>query len=98
MNSTYETLERLEQDFRIVAYGRMGIPFKWSEMHLVKLEDIDKTKPCQAGSYDVRYFKKVLPIRTKDVPSLSYLLKCANNYKLDDSHNKINGHYFYKDY
>ena len=76
----YKTIEELEKDFKIVAYGTMGVPFRWCEMHLVKIEDLDKTKPCKKSNLK-RKFKKVLPIRTKNAPSLEVLLKHANSYK-----------------
>ena len=84
-SKNYFTIEDLEKDFKIVAYGTMGIPLRFCEMHLVKNEDLSKTKPIQING-TLRTFKKVLPIKTKGVPSFKCLVKAANDYKLHHSH------------
>jgi len=84
-SKNYFTIEDLEKDFKIVAYGEIGVPFRFWELHLVKNEDLSKTKPRKINS-TIRTCKKILPIKTKGVPSFEYLVKAANDYKLHHSH------------
>lgn len=77
----YTTIEEIEKDFKIVAYGNVGNPFRFWEMHLIKNEDIEKTRDARPGNFD-RFSKKVLPIRTKGVPKNEVLFNAANNYEL----------------
>jgi len=77
---SYTTIEEIEKDFKIVAYGHAGQPFRFWEMHLIKNEDIEKTKQVRGGIG--RYTAKVLPIRTKGVPKNEKLFDAANNYTL----------------
>ena len=48
-------------------------------MHLVKNEDVSKMRPVTANFFS-RQTQKVLPVRTKGVPTGKFLIETANNY------------------
>lgn len=83
LNMEYTTLGQIEKDFKIVGYGYAGTPFRFWEIHLVKNEDVIKTRPIKTFFCNMeRYSKKVLPVRTKGVPQNHLLFEAANNYNL----------------
>jgi len=76
----YTTIAEIEKDFKIVAYGNPGTPFRFWEIHLIKNKDVDKCRDGKGG-FD-RHTCKVLPVRTKGVPQNEKLFNAANNYIL----------------
>ena len=77
----YTTIEEVDKDFKLVAYGAAGQPFHFWEQHLIKNEDVIKTKDAKFSYYQ-RNTKKVLSIRTKGLPCHEFIIKTANNYVL----------------
>ena len=81
----YKTIEEIEKDFKVVAYGKARTPFRFWEIHLIKNEDVEKTRPAKDMTFGYnteRFSKKVLPVRTKGVPTNEVLFNAANNYEL----------------